>query len=171
MRIGIVFGCFIPLHSGHISLINRAMSENDIIIIGVCGKDSDRGKDFIPFRTRLKIMQQKYQSGHVKVVPIDDEKLKLDGTFTYSNWIRWGTELFQNANIDPLDTNIQFTWYTGEPSYKAKLGNIYPNHKIILIDRGINTISGTKIRNDVEMYKDEIDKDFLDYIRREKYEI
>ena len=166
MRIGIVFGCFIPLHSGHVSLINRSLSENDKTIIGVCGKDTDRGKDFIPFRIRLELMQQKYQNDNIVVVPIDDEKLKLDGTFTQDNWIKWGNELFQNANIDPLDTNIQFTWYTGEPSYKAKLRNIYPNHKIVLIDRGINTRSGTKIRNDVEMYKDEIDKDFLDYIRR-----
>ena len=168
MKIGIVFGCFIPLHSGHVSLINRSLSENDKTIIGVCGKDTDRGKDFIPFRVRLKLMQQKYQNDNIVVVPIDDEKLKLDGTFTKDNWIKWGNELFQNASVNPFDPNIKFTWYTGELSYKEKLKDIYCNHRIILADRSINTISGTKIRNNPKLYKDEIAPEFLEYMNGRK---
>jgi hypothetical protein len=109
-------------------------------------------------------MRQKYQNDNIVVVPIDDEKLKLDGTFTHDNWVKWGNELFQNANIDPFDPNVEFTWYTGEPSYKEKLGNIYQKHKIVLIDRNINTVSGTKIRNNPKLYKDEIAPEFLEYI-------
>jgi len=164
MKVGIVFGCFIPLHSGHMSLMNRSFKENDKTIIGVCGKDSDRGKDFIPFQKRLELMQRKYQNEKTDVVPIDDEKLQLDGTFTKENWIKWGHELFKNAHMNPLDENNQFTWYTGEPQYKEKLSDIYKTHKITLVDRNENTISGTKIRNNVDAYKNEIAPEFLKYI-------
>lgn len=168
MKIGIMFGCFIPLHSGHMGLINRSLKENDKTIIGVCGKDSDRGKDFIPFRERLNLMRQKYQNDNIIVVPVDDEKLKLDGTFTLDNWVKWGNELFRNANINPFDPNIQFTWYTGEPHYKEKLGDIYTTHNIILIDRAENKISGTQIRNNVSAYENEIAPEFLKYINERK---
>ena len=57
MKIGIVFGCFIPLHQGHLSLINKAIQENDKVIIGVCGFDDDRGKDFISFKTRIELIK------------------------------------------------------------------------------------------------------------------
>lgn len=47
MKIGITFGCFIPLHVGHMAMIERSVRENDRTIIAVCGYDDDRGKDFI----------------------------------------------------------------------------------------------------------------------------
>ncbi|MBP3824563.1 MAG: adenylyltransferase/cytidyltransferase family protein, partial [Butyrivibrio sp.] len=51
-NIGIVFGCFIPFHKGHESLVKRALDENDRMIIAVCGYQEDRGKDFLPFTVR-----------------------------------------------------------------------------------------------------------------------
>lgn len=41
MNIGITFGCFIPLHKGHLSMIDRSIKENQLTIIGVCGFDND----------------------------------------------------------------------------------------------------------------------------------
>lgn len=55
-KIGIVFGCFIPMHKGHESLIKRALSENDGMIIGVCGYRADRGRDFLDFEARFKLV-------------------------------------------------------------------------------------------------------------------
>lgn len=35
-KIGITFGCFIPLHKGHMSMIDLSLKDNDITVIGVC---------------------------------------------------------------------------------------------------------------------------------------
>lgn len=164
MKVGIVFGCFIPLHSGHMKLIDRAVRENDQVIIAVCGKDSDRGKDFIPFRDRISLMRQIYQDD-IKVVVIDDEKIGMDGTFTRNNWIIWSNELFANADLDPMDSVIKYSWYTGEPSYQEKLSSIYPEHQIVIISRKENTISGTQIREDPSRYKDCIHPRFVRYLK------
>ena len=36
-RVGITFGCFIPLHKGHLSIIKQAETENNSVILGVTG--------------------------------------------------------------------------------------------------------------------------------------
>ena len=163
MKVGIVFGCFIPLHQGHEYLIDCALKENDALIIGVCGKDTDRGQDFIPFRDRIKLMKKIYNQPNITISVVDDAKLQLDGTFTYDNWCKWSNELFTNANYNPNEN--QYTWYMGEPSYYEKLKLIFPNHKIKVFDRNVNPLSGTKIRENLTEYTNFINKTFLDYLK------
>ena len=163
MKVGIVFGCFIPLHQGHEYLIDCALKENDALIIGVCGKDTDRGQDFIPFRDRIKLMKKIYNQPNIIISVVDDDKLQLDGTFTYDNWCKWSNELFTNANYNPNEN--QYTWYMGEPSYYEKLKLIFPNHKIKVFDRNVNPLSGTKIRENLTEYTNSINKTFLEYIK------
>ena len=163
MKVGIVFGCFIPLHQGHEYLIDCALKENDALIIGVCGKDTDRGQDFIPFRDRIKLMKKIYNQPNITISVVDDAKLQLDGTFTYDNWCKWSNELFTNANYNPNEN--QYTWYMGEPSYYEKLKLIFPNHKIKVFDRNVNPLSGTKIRENLTEYTNSINKTFLEYIK------
>ena len=163
MKIGIVFGCFIPLHQGHEYLIDCAIKENDKIIIGVCGKDTDRGQYFIPFKDRIALMRKIYNNPNITISVIDDAKLQLDGTFTYNNWRIWANELFTNANYNPNDN--QYTWYMGEPSYYEKLKMIYPKHIFKVFDRTINTISGTKIRENPNKYNNYINKYFREYLK------
>ena len=163
MKVGIVFGCFIPLHQGHEYLIDCALKENDARIIGVCGKDTDRGQDFIPFRDRIKLMKKIYNQPNITISVVDDAKLQLDGTFTYDNWCKWSNELFTNANYNPNEN--QYTWYMGEPSYYEKLKLIFPNHKIKVFDRNVNPLSGTKIRENLTEYTNSINKTFLEYIK------
>ena len=161
--IGIVFGCFIPLHIGHKALIDLALEQNDHVIIAVCGYDNDRGKDFLPFRTRVQLMKEKYANDNkVTVVQVDDKKLGLTGTFSINAWTLWCNELFNNANINPYTTDC--TWYTGEQSYKDKISVLYPNHKFYLANRDVLDISGTKIRNNPYKYSQYIDSYFYDYL-------
>ena len=78
-NIGIVFGCFIPFHKGHESLVERALKENDRMIIAVCGYQEDRGKDFLPFTVRYKLVKEMFREDRrVTVALIDDKKIGLD---------------------------------------------------------------------------------------------
>lgn len=178
MRLGITFGCYIPLHKGHMQLIEKSIQENDKTIIAVCGKVNDRGKDFIPFDMREALVYEKYEheciNGKVNIVKIDDEKIGMDGTFSRHNWELWCNELFSQANeqyrscglpeIDPESTTDEITWYTGEQSYKEKLSDIYPHHTVVLADRSEIDISGTKIRENPEKYVEYIAEHFLKYM-------
>ena len=167
MKIGIVFGCFIPLHQGHLSLINKAIQENDKVIIGVCGFDDDRGKDFIPFKTRIELMKTKYKNNpNIIVVSVDDKKIGLTGKFDIPSWRAWCNELFTNANVDSNEHT--YYWYTGEQSYVDKLKEIYSNHNFCLVNRNKINISGTKIRENPTKYKEYIDKDFYRYLKETK---
>lgn len=164
MKIGIVFGCFIPLHTGHMSLIEKAAKMNDRVIIAVCGSDQDRGKDFIPFRVRIKLMQHVFDQNNITIVSIDDAKLGLDGTFTLDNWRIWSDELFNNAGICAYDSGNEITWYTGELSYVDKLKALYDTHNFFIVSRRINNISGTEIRSNWRSYMDKIHPYFYDYL-------
>jgi nicotinate phosphoribosyltransferase len=164
-KIGIVFGCFIPLHKGHESLIERALAENDRMIIAVCGYQQDRGKDFLPFTMRYKLVKEIFRdTPRVIVGLIDDKKIGLDGTFTHENWVAWGKELFYSAGIEP--DSAEFTWYTGEPPYVEKLQPIYPDHKFVLVDRTVIKASGTQIRNNPQVHLGDINFVFEQYLRK-----
>ena len=183
MRIGITFGCYIPLHKGHMKLIEKSLKENDQTIVAVCGKDNDRGKDFIPFNMRVSLMYDKYRdaymSGKLNVVKIDDNKIGMDGSFSLRNWEIWCNELFSQANeiyrscgkpeIDPTSEDNTITWYTGEPSYKEKIGSIYKNHVIDLTDRNEIALSGTMIRENPEKYAEYIAYPFREYLIYHKF--
>lgn len=161
--IGITFGCYIPMHTGHSSLIYKALSENDEVIIGVCGFDNDRGKDFIPFRTRYELVKQEFKNfQRVKIVLIDDSKLFLDGTFTLENWKVWCKELFDQANVDPTK---KCKWYMGEQSYADKIRQLYPNHEFYIANRKDIPISGTMIRKNPLKYRHLLSPIFFEYCK------
>ena len=163
--IGIVFGCFIPLHNGHKKLINQALSECDKVIIAACGYDDDRGKDYIPFRDRIKLMQEKYKDySNVTIVSVDDKKIGLTGKFDDEAWTLWSKELFDQAKIDP-NCGQTFIWYMGETSYRDKLLKLYPKyHSFIVVER--DGMSGTKIRENSYKNINIIDTDFLNYLTK-----
>ena len=170
-KIGIVFGCFIPLHDGHKRLIKDAIRENDKVIIAVCGYDDDRGKDFIPFSDRYELMCKKYEyDNNIYIVKVDDHKIGLTGLFDKRSWIKWGDELFGACfeKYGLSDDDIQFTWYTGELDYVTKLSEIYKDDNFKYYGRHMLNISGTMIRNNYDAYKNMVDYDFRKYLEKEK---
>ena len=165
MKIGLVFGCFIPMHVGHNFMIRRARTENDKIILGICGYDDDRGKDFIDFQTRQRIIQNKYKTDeNIILSVVDDKKIGLTGKFDEEAWKTWSDEYFTNAGIDPNDKTVEFTWYTGDKQYIDELAKIFPSHKFVLLDKRAYRISGTEIRDNLKGNLTKIDRDFLKYI-------
>ncbi len=172
-RIGLCFGCFIPLHKGHEAMIEKTRMENDRVIIGVCGYESDRGSSFIPFSVRCDLMKQHRwdkDKAPVTISVVDDHKIGLTGTFSKEAWQIWSDEFFKNAALNPYNDEFIYTWYTGEKSYVEKLKQVFPKHEFVLLDRGDIPISGTMIRehindSDIKRY---INTDFLQYLEATK---
>ena len=165
MKIGIYFGCFIPLHIGHIKLINQALEENEKVILGICGYKDDRGKDFVPFNDRINLITKEYNDNSRIILSIvDDKKIGLTGKFDEISWKIWADEFFTNANMNPNDTNV-YTWYTGEPNYIEELSKVFPNHKFKLIDRQICRVSGTEIRKNPDKHIKEISPRYVEYLK------
>ena len=164
-KIGLCFGCFIPMHTGHNDMIQRSRQENDRTIVGVCGYKGDRGETFIPFDHRQKIVKDHYQnSPDVAVTVIDDHKIGLSGTFSETAWAKWIKEFFHGTGYDPDDETKIYTWYTGEESYIKKMQPLYPNHRFVFLDREAIPISGTAIRTDPKKYEKWIIDDFKEYL-------
>ena len=168
-KIGVVFGCFIPLHDGHKHLINEALRENDKVIIAVCGYDDDRGKDFIPFSDRYELMLKRYGNySGVYVVKVDDHAIGLTGLFDHSSWEKWGDEVFIRYFTDynmSVDFSTECTWYTGELDYVEKLSAIYKEDNFKYYSRQRIKVSSTDIRNNYEKYKHMVDDSFREYIK------
>ena len=177
-RIGIVFGCFIPLHAGHIDMIERALKENESIIIGVTGHDMDRGVDFIPFLRRVRLMNEIYGGNrNIVISEIDDRAIGLTGTFSEEAWQTWCQELFRRTDFKPEYTGYEYTWYTGEDRYIEKLKQIYPEHTFVKLDRQIIPISGTVIREhlgdtrtEYEQYIHPVFNDYLNMMSNIEFE-
>lgn len=165
--IGIVFGCFIPLHTGHLKLIGQSLRQCDQTILAVSGCDTDRGQDFIPFHTRISLTKEAFQEyPDVLVTEVDDHAIGLTGTFSTDAWRRWGEELFRNAGLNPKAAGVTYHWYLGELPYLKKLTEIYPHHIFHLADRTKLPISGTMIREHWQDYEADIHPVFLEYLER-----
>ena len=169
-KIGVVFGCFIPLHRGHLKLIEDALRENDIIILGICGSTNDRGKDFITFSDRCHLLWEKYKNNpRVYLVELDDDEIGLTGKFDIPSWSMWARALFdgfqeESGWEDYEILNAQFTWYTGELNYVEKLSEILRDDNFKYYGRQATPISGTKIRGDYKRYRCCVDEDFRKYL-------
>ena len=163
VKTGIAFGFFIPLHKGHEMMIERAIKENDRAIIAVCGYRTDRGKDFVDYDTRLRLIREIYKDNkNVKVVRMDDKKLGRDGTFARDNWKIWGEELFAQAGEDP--TKGDYCWYTGDESFIEKLSAIYPKHRFVLLDRSDVPVSSSEIRENPGASRSLINPRFVEFL-------
>lgn len=142
--VGLVFGCYCPLHQGHLDLIMRAKKENDYCVIVCCGYDNDRGKDFLPIDKRYRYVKEFFANDElVKVIKINDTELGIEKEFTVNNWKPWLNEVYSQIKNLNLDSN-EFRWYVGEKEYADVLVNKY-NQDVIFCGRE-NNISGTMIR-------------------------
>ena len=164
--VGIVFGCFIPWHAGHQSLFDKAYSENEEVVVAVCGYHGDRGENFIPFDDRLDLVKKKFRADpKVTICQVDDKLCGCDGSFSIDNWRRWSLLLFKNVRLDPNDKDTIYTWYFGDQSYLEAFNVIWPDHKKSVADRKVLPISGTLIRNDPKEHSAYIDPVFVAYLK------
>ncbi|MCT6892507.1 MAG: multifunctional transcriptional regulator/nicotinamide-nucleotide adenylyltransferase/ribosylnicotinamide kinase NadR [Bombilactobacillus mellifer] len=148
-KIGVIFGKFYPLHTGHIYLIQRAISQVDELYVVLC---SDMNRDEKLFkqsamshqptindRIRWLLQTFKYQEN------VHIELLEEDGIPPYPNgWVEWSERvknLFQEKGIKPNRI------YSSEPQDVAMYQKLF-NLDTILIDpsRQFMPVSATQIR-------------------------
>lgn len=150
-QVGVIFGKFYPVHTGHINMIYEAFSKVDELHVVVCS-DTERDlklfhdskmKQMPTVEDRLRWIQQifKYQQGQIFI-----HHLVEDGIPSYPNgWEGWAERvkaLFATENFSPkivFSSEIQ----DKEPYEK------YLDLEVNLVDpqRHFFNVSATKIRN------------------------
>ncbi|RKS85060.1 NadR type nicotinamide-nucleotide adenylyltransferase [Orbus hercynius] len=148
-KVGIIFGKFYPLHTGHINLIQRAISQVDELYIILC---SDTKRDEALFldsamsrqptindRMRWLLQTFKYQKN------IHIELLEEDGIPAYPHgWNEWSERakaLFKDKGIEPNCV------YSSEPQDAEMYKNLFNLHTILVDpERHFMNVSSTNIR-------------------------
>ena len=175
MKIGITFGGYCPMHQGHLDLIMQAKKENDICYVVVCGYDNEPRADEIglTLNRRFTLIKQMFKDDEqIRVIQVNDTKLGIDESQSDSNWDIWleyvEAQIIKMENQTRLIgfTKDKFTWYVGEKSYVEALEKrIYDEDlynavccidEVVYIERNINPISATMIRENPIKYWNKI---------------
>ncbi len=150
-KVGVIFGKFYPVHTGHINMIYEAFSKVDELHVVVCS-DTERDlqlflnskmKKMPTVQDRLRWMQQifKYQKGQIYI-----HHLIEDGLPSYPNgWQGWANRvraLFADKHFQPSVV------FSSEIQDKAPYEE-YLDLQVELVDpqRNFFNVSATKIRN------------------------
>lgn len=146
-KIGLTLGKFMPLHKGHETMIEFGSRLCDTLYVHISGKETD----IIPFSVRvqhLKNFTRKFDNVTVLVnaeiantpePKYDENGVAIDGNF----WKVWRDELI-SYNAEAVFTND----FYGKRLASELKSKWYP----IDVDRQVNQISGTLIRNNPQEY-------------------
>ena len=165
--VGICFGSYAPLHTGHLDCIFRAKKENDAgVLVISCGYDGDKGEPLMPHSKRYRYVREFFADDDlVAVYSINDTELNLPA---YPNgWEGWMVE-FEKIFARATDLNYSYddacepprrVWYVGDKNYYDELTAM--GEEAVLLDRDAdNPISATKIRSNPMKYWDKITAPF-----------
>ena len=182
MKVGITFGGYCPMHTGHLDLIMRAKKENDLCYVIVCGYENEPRADEIglTLKRRYSLVKQMFKDDEqIKVFMVNDTELGIDESMSESNWDIWlrcveeQIEKFEETIEDKLTGITEYTWYVGEQSYVTSLNaRQYDRSKentfgivdeVVHVERSINPISATAIRENPVKYWNKIAWPFRQY--------
>lgn len=182
MKVGITFGGYCPMHTGHLDLIMRAKKENDLCYVIVCGYENEPRADEIglTLKRRYSLIKQMFKDDEqIKVFMVNDTELGIDESMSESNWNIWlrcveeQVEKFEETIKDKLTGTTRYTWYVGEQSYVNSLNarkydecisNAFSIiDEVVYVERSINPISATAIRENPVKYWNKIAWPFRQY--------
>lgn len=150
-KVGIVFGTFAPLHQGHLDLIMQAKKECDGgCIVIVDGRDEDRGGKEMPLRLRYRYVREFFADDDlVAVYPIDETELGIE---VYPNgWYKFIREVERIYSFAATGSAV---FYVSEDEYHEHLTAL--GYEVVKLDRTLNPISATMIRQNPIKYWDKI---------------
>ena len=182
MKVGITFGGYCPMHTGHLDLIMKAKKENDICYVIVCGYDNEPRADEIglTLNRRYSLVKQMFKDDEqIKVLKVNDTELGIDESMSESNWDTWlhcvedQVEALEEKIADEMIGIVEYTWYVGEMAYVDSLKmRRYDRRKdnvfgiidnIVYVERSLNPISATLIRENPIKYWNKIALPFRQY--------
>ena len=181
-KIGITFGGYCPMHTGHLDLIMRAKKENDFCYVIVCGYENEPRADDIglTLKRRYSLVKQMFKDDEqIKVFMVNDTELGIDESMSESNWDIWlrcveeQVEKFEETIEEKLYGFTEYTWYVGEQSYVDSLKMRRYNKQtdntfgivddVVYVERSKNPISATMIRDNPIKYWNKIAWPFRQY--------
>ena len=150
-EIGVVFGTFAPLHQGHLDVIMRAKKECDGgCIVIVDGRDGDRGGKEMPLKLRYRYVREFFADDDlVSVYAIDETELGIE---PYPNG--WNKFIDEVERIFSFAAEGSSVFYVSEDEYYEHLNKL--GYEVIKLDRTLNPISATMIRENPIKYWDKI---------------
>ena len=150
--VGVILGCFSPLHKGHLDLIYRAKKEcmGGALVI-VCGYENDRGFPNMTLKERYQMVRSYFKDDPlVAVYALSDDEMGIAEYAEKKDVWQWDTWL-HHLEQDVIQTNSpegvnreNITFYVGEKSYNEDLEK--RGFRVVLADRAQIPISGTMIR-------------------------
>lgn len=149
-RIGAYVGKFLPPHIGHISVIDKALSECDEVVVVISdnpkkSKELCRQSGFPYFSssTRLEWIEKHYKSqNNIKYYVIDESKLKIK-PYNMEEY----SKLFWKVVKEKV--NVKYA----DESYRELNEKYFAECEFVPIDRDKIAIHGTDIRNDLNNLK------------------
>lgn len=115
MKTGIVIGRFNPLHSGHLLLMEKALEENDQLIIGI---GSTQDPNLVSYQVRSRKLQEELRNitKPYQIIPLVDQ-------YSPKSWVK-----YLEKQLKLKSSNIN-TWYRADPIEK--------NHRKEFLKTGI----------------------------------
>lgn len=155
MKIGVFLSRMQPLHIGHLGMINKALSENDKVIILIGSKNKEgtiRNPIGIDLRKEILIdaLKESMKEEERKRIIIKELPDWSTETDIASN-LEWGRYLYYN--VVSISCQKNFSMYFSDESeiienwFQDKLIRKRINLKIFERNNMFNSVSSTKIRN------------------------
>ena len=162
-KIGVYFGTFAPLHTGHQQQIYKTSALNEGVLLIVSGYDGDRGSKIgLHLDKRFRYLREAFNDeAAIKVVKLDENGIPE----MPHGWDEWTNRLFGLIQANTESENLEVTFYVGEAEYVTELYKRFPTddgntYTVEIADRHDIQISATMIRENPQTYWQDINRVF-----------